>query len=582
MGLSKKTYFYSLVLAFIMTAFLIIYFALMLPSLYVEYVKESNLQSVMEVQKQYLDKRNYDEIKVRNPFNTVTVEIPLEGNEIYLTGKYFRMKAEVLDQDLQGLFQETKRLLKKGGQENRGQEIGDQETGDQKIGDQEKAGRETARQGSEGEEWEALAAVWKEKGEAFLSEISHEMSMLSQENPIEITLESNTEGSAFTEEYTRIHASSEGTVVYEAGVSDGSNNYTNYVAFDVEDEGIVVTLMSTVTPQMEEIKPVIFGSLPMICVVVFLLVLIASHFFSGKIVTPIIRLANHAQTAQYDEDMEPEPFPDSGKDEVAALGNALNQLYEKLRESNRELSHKNALLEEENERQEVFLRASSHQLKTPISAAMLLIESMMDQVGKYKDVNMYLPEVKEQLKAMRKIVEDILDLNHHAVHLEKEEVSLEALVKEGAAAYKVQMESKKQSLSVSGKINMITDREILRTIIDNLISNAVVYSPQGANIEITIKGEGLFVTNYGVRIEEELLPDLYRPFVSSDTKHKGKGLGLYIVAYYARLLGMETKIENLDNGVKSSLLFDISRHAASEGINIPTDERKRGEDHDHH
>ena len=527
MGLSKKTFFYSMVLAFIMTAFIIIYFALMLPSLYVEYVKESNLQSVIEVQKQYVEKRNYEELTVRNPFNTVTVEIPMEGNEIYLTGKYFCLKAEVLDQDMQRLLQETKWLIGKGGQEN------------------------------EGEEWEELAAIWQEEGAAFLSEVTEKISMLSQEIPIEITLESNTEGRVFTEEYTQIHVSAAGAVVYEAGVSDGSNSYTNYAALGMEDDGIVITLMSSVTPQMEEIKPVVLGSLPMICVVVFLLVLIASHFFSGKIVTPIIRLASHALSAQHDEDMEPTPFPDSGKDEVAILGNALNQLYEKLRESNRELSHKNALLEEENERQEVFLRASSHQLKTPIAAALLLIEGMMDQVGKYKDVNAYLPEVKEQLKDMRKIVEDILDLNCHAIHLEKEEVSLEELVKEGAAAYKVQMESKKQSLSVSGEKYMITDREILKTIIDNLISNAVVYSPQGADIEIAIKEEGLFVTNYGAHIEEDLLPDLYRPFVSSDTKQKGKGLGLYIVAYYGRLLGMETKIENLDNGVKSSLSFPV-------------------------
>ena len=122
MGLSKKTFFYSIALAFIMTAFIIIYFTLMLPSLYVEYVKESNLQSVIEVQKQYSEKRNYEELTVRNPFNTVTVEIPMEGNEIYLTGKYFRLKAEALDQDMQKLLQETKRLLKKSGQENEGEE----------------------------------------------------------------------------------------------------------------------------------------------------------------------------------------------------------------------------------------------------------------------------------------------------------------------------------------------------------------------------------------------------------------------------------------------------------------------------
>ena len=539
MGLSKKTYFYSIALAFVMTSFIIIYFTLMLPSLYVEYVKESNLQSVIEVQRQYLEKRNYEEITVRNPFNTVTVEIPMEENEIYLTGKYFRLRADVLDQDMQKLLQETKHLLRKGGQEN------------------------------EGEEWKELAAIWQEKGGAFLSEVTEKISMLSQEIPVKIIFESSAEGRVFTEEYTQLHASSAGAVVYEAGVSDGSNNYTNYIAFGVEDEGIVITLMSSVTPQMEEIKPVVFGSLSMICMVVFLLVMMASHFFSGKIVTPIIRLANRALSAQHDEDMDPAPFPDSGKDEVAALGNALNQLYDKLRESNRELSRKNALLEEENERQEVFLRASSHQLKTPIAAALLLIEGMMDQVGKYKDVNLYLPEVKEQLKAMRKIVEDILDLNHHAIHLEKEEVSIEELVKEEAAAYKTQMESKKQSIFVFGEKNIITDREILKSIIDNLISNAVVYSPEGANIEIAIKAEGLFVTNYGAHIEEELLSDLYRPFVSSDTKQKGKGLGLYIVAYYGRLLGMETQIENLDNGVKSSLFFPPSRHAAYDGTNDP-------------
>ncbi len=70
------------------------------------------------------------------------------------------------------------------------------------------------------------------------------------------------------------------------------------------------------------------------------------------------------------------------------------------------------MLEEENERQEVFLRASSHQLKTPVAAAPLLVEGMMNEVGKYKDTKRYLPEVKKQLMAIRRIVEDILYLNH--------------------------------------------------------------------------------------------------------------------------------------------------------------------------
>ena len=49
MSLSKKTFLYSIVLAVIMAAFITGYFTLMLPSLYVDYVKRSDLDSVVEV-----------------------------------------------------------------------------------------------------------------------------------------------------------------------------------------------------------------------------------------------------------------------------------------------------------------------------------------------------------------------------------------------------------------------------------------------------------------------------------------------------------------------------------------------------
>ena len=51
MGLRKKTFLYSVVLAVIMIAFIIGYFVLMLPSLYVDYVMNSNLESVVEIQR---------------------------------------------------------------------------------------------------------------------------------------------------------------------------------------------------------------------------------------------------------------------------------------------------------------------------------------------------------------------------------------------------------------------------------------------------------------------------------------------------------------------------------------------------
>ena len=50
MGLSKKTFLYSIILASIMVALVVGYFVAMLPSLYVDYVMKENLDSVVEIQ----------------------------------------------------------------------------------------------------------------------------------------------------------------------------------------------------------------------------------------------------------------------------------------------------------------------------------------------------------------------------------------------------------------------------------------------------------------------------------------------------------------------------------------------------
>ena len=202
------------------------------------------------------------------------------------------------------------------------------------------------------------------------------------------------------------------------------------------------------------------------------------------------------------------------------------------------------------------MRASSHQLKTPVAAALLLVEGMINEVGKYKDAKAYLPEVKKQLLSMRKIVEDILDLNHHARNPEKETVAIEGLTKEVLKAYEVQMESRKLMLTVEGSKSLWTDREMMKKIIDNLVSNSVQHTKEGERIEIEINEESLRIRNYGSHIEEKLLSNIFEPFVSSDTGEKGKGLGLYVAAYYCRVLNCALKIRNMEGGVEAELVFE--------------------------
>ena len=87
MGLSKKTFLYSIAIAAIMTAFIIGYFVLMLPSLYVDYVCEQNLRSVLAQHRAYMECGTYEAVRVRNPTACFSVEIPVSGDYVLLTGK---------------------------------------------------------------------------------------------------------------------------------------------------------------------------------------------------------------------------------------------------------------------------------------------------------------------------------------------------------------------------------------------------------------------------------------------------------------------------------------------------------------
>ncbi|MDE5908387.1 MAG: HAMP domain-containing histidine kinase [Lachnospiraceae bacterium] len=542
MGLSKKTFLYSMAIAAIMVAFIIGYFVLMLPSLYVDYVKESNYESVVAIQEGYIESRTYDNLEVKNPSSVYTLEVPYEGTKLYLSGKFFKLTADVKDAELITMLDNLRNRMKGMGGQKFSEEKLFESLEEEEFQEQELQEEEFQ------EQWETI----KEKFRG--------ADLFSGEDFVEIQVEKKADMGEFTEEYTKVHAVSDRLFVYEAGASDGNYGYTTYTAFSSTEDAFIITVVPTLTPRMDEIRPVVMGSLPMIIAVIFLLILISSRFFSGKIVNPIIRLAGYAESAKLARNFDVEVFDGGGEDEIGALGRALQELYEELRDNYLELEQKNNALKEENTRQEVFLRASSHQLKTPISAALLLVEGMMNEVGKYKNTKEYLPEVKKQLLSMRKIVEDILYLNYHADHMQMEAVSLKDLTEELLKAYTVQLEDKKLNLTVTGNGTIQADREMMKKIMDNLYSNAAGYTPEGGKIEIMISGSEIQIENSGVTIDEALLPNVFDPFVSSDESRKGKGLGLYVASYYSRLMGFKLEIDNVENGVRTRLIFQEKKY----------------------
>lgn len=517
MKLAKKTFLYSILLSVIIVCMVVGYFIFLFPSLYVNHIRQNNLDSAVALQEQYVKERSYSGIKVKNPTGTITVDIPLAGNEITIVNKFIKGTVTFTDKDFIEILDKFRTYAK------------------------------NPDQMKEGDNW-IDTSLLLEKVKAYRDNLTN--------LPFTVTWESTDSEKMVWDSDVKIHRISDDFYISEANVSQGESNYTNYLAMTVTNDSIVVSFLSVVTPEMKDVMPVVLQSLPMIVAVVFLLVLLLSQLFSKWIITPIIKLSRHAESVKRVNNLEIMPLALTGNDEITSLGRNLNALYEKLREHYKELEDRNTFLSKENERQEVFMRAFSHQLKTPIAAALLLVQGMYEEIGKYKDTKLFLPKVKEQLNSMQKIVEDILYLNHCSFNSKMETVLLDDLVSASVSNLEVPINERTLQVTMEGFAGVVkTDAEMLKMILDNLLSNAVTNTPQNGQIKIIKTDKKIQIINYGVTIKEEILPHIFEPFVSGNNKQKGHGLGLYIVKYYAQYLDCEVTVDNVENGVEAVVEF---------------------------
>ena len=523
MNLSKRTFIYSITLVTLLISLIIGYFIFMLPSLYVDQMKKNYFDEIVSVQEHIIKEQNYDSIKISNPTGTFSFVIPEEGDSILVYNTYLSMKVMINDSRLLNLFHDIRgKLLTVDGDFD-------------------------------------LDEIDKQKFESefdYIIQLIKNACIENEDLPIHIeglqTIDTN-EFTQVSDKYTLV---GEDLMVFQWDATDGSNYYTSYMACSIKNGRILITLLPVMTPMMSEIRTVVLRSLPMIIVVTILIILLSTQGFARKIINPIQKLANHADYVRKTGNLEKEKDIAAGEDEIAILSQSLNSLYEQLDQNYQALEKSNILLQEQNERQEVFLRASSHQLKTPIAAALLLADGMIQKIGKYNDSETYLPKLKDQLKSMQRMVEDILYLSHCEGNMKMESIKVEEILTTCQANYIIQLEEK--NLIIVQKIMptcVKADGEILYKIIDNLISNAVKYADSDTKISITLDKNRLHIHNRNEGIPHELLPHIFEPFVSSETKEKGHGLGLYVVQYYCRLLGYHVTVNNVVDGVEATLEF---------------------------
>lgn len=207
------------------------------------------------------------------------------------------------------------------------------------------------------------------------------------------------------------------------------------------------------------------------------------------------------------------------------------------------------------QRQRQFMSVSSHELKTPL-ATMQLISENLPIVRENAEVHQdFINDLAAQINKMKHMVQSLLEVNRMwdkplarrwmtgreiEAHL-REHLQLVA----DAKSVTLQLEGHDSSL--------FADAELLLLAVENLVSNAIRYSPHGKEVAISIhQPQAAFTTlsvcDQGIGIDPIELPFIFEPFYRSGEAtawdQEGSGLGLAIVKQVADLHGAELRVES--------------------------------------
>jgi two-component system sensor histidine kinase GlrK len=195
-----------------------------------------------------------------------------------------------------------------------------------------------------------------------------------------------------------------------------------------------------------------------------------------------------------------------------------------------------------------FLRHVSHELKTPLTALREGAELLHDGIGGPLEPpqRQVVGIMKDNSVKLQRLIEELLDYQralHAAASLNVRPLQLSALVQEAAGAHELAAQAKDLRLVIDSESAMVeADPEKLRSIVDNLISNAVKFTPSGGTVTVAaraVAGEAIIEvldTGPGVPLEErESIFNLFfrgrrieAANAGSAVRVKGSGLGLAI------------------------------------------------------
>jgi two-component system sensor histidine kinase BaeS len=231
--------------------------------------------------------------------------------------------------------------------------------------------------------------------------------------------------------------------------------------------------------------------------------------------------------------------PEHGAPELRSVARAFNAMSARLKTSD--------------EQRRSFLADVAHELRTPLSVIRGQAEAIAD--GVYPGDPAHLAPILDATEALDRLVEDLRTLvltDAGNLLLHKEPTDLGALAADAVESFKAQAAAAGLTLGADIADKLMTveiDPARIRSVLGNLLSNAIRHTPTGRSVRVTVSPSGdnavITVTDTGEGIPPEMLPRVFDRFVKG-ANSPGSGLGLAIahdiVAVHGGTLTIESKL----------------------------------------
>jgi signal transduction histidine kinase len=281
---------------------------------------------------------------------------------------------------------------------------------------------------------------------------------------------------------------------------------------------------------------------------------LVSRFIAGRSIAPINTVITTAEKISKENLNERIELPQH-QDEIYILAQTINDLLDRLQD---------VVL-----REKQFTADASHELRTPLSVIKGTLEVLIRKPREREQYVEKIHYVISEVDRMSILVDQLLELARYeseAIKPSVVDIDLNTLIQESFKHLHYAASKKNISLQLCATEHYYVQADVsmMNSIIENILSNAIKYSPEQQSVEVHVKKESgktaCFITDHGSGIPEDQVSKIFDRFYRVDESRashvSGKGIGLAIVKRLAHLQNLEINVQSTPAvGTTFAILF---------------------------